>query len=528
MSNQDESTAAAKATGNTTRPLTGDEYLESLNDGREIWIYGERVENVATHPAFRNTARMVARLYDSLHDPARNQKLIVPTDTGSNGFTHAFFRAPYSVEELQAGADAITEWARMSYGWLGRSPDYKASFISTLGSNTEYYAPFQDNARRWYKEAQEKVLYFNHAIVNPPVDRNRPMEDVRDVYMHVEKETDGGLIMSGAKVVATGSAFCHHNFVGAAGPIPVQTKEFSAMFSVPMGTPGVKLICRPSYEFAATTTGSPFDNPLSSRLDENDSIFIFDKVFVPWENVFCYDVDKANEFYHGSGFIYRALLQGCIRLAVKLDFLCGLLVKGLEMTGSKDFRGVQTRIGEVITYRHLFWSLVHAMVNKPDVWSDGTVVPNVEAATVYRVMMADAYARVKEIFQQDLASALIYSNSNAVDWQVPELSKYLGEYARGSGGNSAEYRLKVMKLIWDALGTEFGSRHELYERNYAGSYELVRLDTYVAAEANGRIGQFVDFVESCMDEYDTKGWTVPDLINPGDFSVIRKPQSAGQ
>ena len=213
---------------------------------------------------------------------------------------------------------------------------------------------------------------------------------------------------------------------------------------------------------------------------------------------------------------------------MKLDFLCGLLVKGLEMTGSKDFRGVQTRIGEVITYRHLFWSLVHAMVNKPDVWSDGTVVPNVEAATVYRVMMADAYARVKEIFQQDLASALIYSNSNAVDWQVPELSKYLGEYARGSGGNSAEYRLKVMKLIWDALGTEFGSRHELYERNYAGSYELVRLDTYVAAEANGRIGQFVDFVESCMDEYDTKGWTVPDLINPGDFSVIRKPQSAGQ
>ena len=180
---------------------------------------------MATHPAFRNTARMVARLYDSLHDPSRNKKIVVPTDTGNNGITHAFFRAPYSVEDLQRGADAIAEWARMSYGWLGRSPDYKAGFLSTLGSNTEYYAPFQDNARRWYKEAQEKVLYFNHAIVNPPVDRNRPMEEVRDVYMHVEKEVDGGLIMSGAKVVATGSAFCHHNFVGIYGPSPFSAKN---------------------------------------------------------------------------------------------------------------------------------------------------------------------------------------------------------------------------------------------------------------------------------------------------------------
>ena len=528
MTIERESNASDKSTENTTRPFTGDEYLESLNDGREIWIYGERVENVATHPAFRNTARMMARLYDSLHDPARNQKLIVPTDTGNGGFTHAFFRAPYTIPELQAGADAVTEWARMSYGWLGRSPDYKASFISTLGSNTEYYAPFQDNARRWYKEAQEKVLYFNHAIVNPPVDRHLPMEDVRDVYMHVEKETDGGLIMSGAKVVATGSAFCHHNFIGTSSPIPVQTKEFSASFTVPMGTPGVKLICRPSYEFQATTTGSPFDNPLSSRMDENDSIFIFDKVFVPWENVFCYDVEKANGFLRGSGFVYRAMMQGCIRLAVKLDFLCGLLVKGLEMTGAKDFRGVQVRLGEVITYRHLFWSLVHAMVNKPDVWSDGTMVPNVEAATVYRVMMAGAYSKVKEIFQQDLASALIYTNSNAVDWQVPEVSEYLGKYARGSGGNSAEYRLKVVKLIWDALGSEFGSRHELYERNYAGGPELVRYETFVAAGASGRIDEFVGFVETCLDEYDTKGWTVPDLINPGEFSVMPKLQSQGR
>jgi aromatic ring hydroxylase len=494
-----------------SRPLTGAEYLDSLRDGREVWIYGERVEDVTEHPAFRNTARMVARLYDALHDPAKNKKLIVPTDTGSNGYTHAFFRAPYTVDQLQKGADACEEWSRLTYGWLGRSPDYKSSFLTTLGSNEEYYSPFQENAKRWYREAQEKVLYFNHAIINPPVDRNRPMEEVRDVYMHVERETDEGLIVSGAKVVATGSVFCHHNFVGSAGPLPVKEKDFAGMFSVPMGTPGVKLICRPSYEYAASKSGSPFDYPLSSRLDENDSIFIFDNVLVPWENVFGYDVNKANEFYHGSGFIYRALLQGCIRLAVKLDFACGLFLKGLEMTGAKDFRGVQTRIGEMITYRHLFWTCVRAMVRGAQPWTDGTMVPNVEAATVYRVMAGTIYPRVRELFQQDLASALIYSNSNAVDWDVPEIRQNLDQYVRGSNGKTAEERVKVMKLIWDAMGSEFGSRHELYERNYAGSHELVRVDAYMAATMSGQAESFMDMVDDCMSEYDTHGWTAEDL-----------------
>ncbi|MCU1620883.1 MAG: 4-hydroxyphenylacetate 3-hydroxylase [Modestobacter sp.] len=498
----------------TSRPQTGDEYLASLRDGREVWFGGERVKDVTSHPAFRNSTRMVARLYDALHDETKNEKLVVPTDTGNGSFTHAFYKAPYSVEQLQQGADACAEWAKLSYGWLGRSPDYKAGFLSTLGSNTEYYSPFQDNARRWYKEGQEKVLYFNHAIVNPPIDRNKAMESVKDVYMHVEKETDAGLVVSGAKVVATGSVLCQYNFIGNYSPTPIKTKEFSAMFAVPMDTPGVKVICRPSYEYNAAMTGSPFDNPLSSRLDENDSVFIFDNVLVPWENVFCYDPDKASEFYMGSGFIWRGLLQGCARFAVKLDFLCGVLLKSLEMTGTRDFRGVQTRIGELITYRHLFHSLVTAMVHGAQKWSDGTYVPNVEAATVYRVMGGQLYPRIRDIFQKDIASALIYTNSTAKDWDVAELRPYLDKYVRGSNGISAEERVKVLKLAWDAVGTDFGSRHELYERNYAGNHEQVQVDTYLGAQASGLVSDFVGFVDQCMSEYDTNGWTAPDLIDP--------------
>src|SRR5438309_8628410 len=113
-----ETSKTAPAVDKAVRPMTGAEYLESLRDGREIWLYGERVKDVTTHPGFRNTARMIARLYDALHDPARKDVLTIGTDTGSSGFTHRFYRATKNAEELVAARDAIAEWARVSYGWI--------------------------------------------------------------------------------------------------------------------------------------------------------------------------------------------------------------------------------------------------------------------------------------------------------------------------------------------------------------------------------------------------------------------------
>src|ERR1700716_1733626 len=98
-----------------SRPFTGPEFLESLRDGREVYIYGERVADVTTHPAFRNAAASVAELYDALHDAKTKDVLTAPTDTGSGGYTHKFFRAAHSREELMAQRDAIAEWARLSY-----------------------------------------------------------------------------------------------------------------------------------------------------------------------------------------------------------------------------------------------------------------------------------------------------------------------------------------------------------------------------------------------------------------------------
>ena len=505
------------------RPYTGDEYLESLRDGREIWIYGERVKDVTTHPAFRNTARMIARMYDALHDPARKSILTTETETGNDGFTHRFYKPSKNAQDLVAARNAIAEWAKVSYGWIGRSPDYKAAFLATLGANADFYTPYDENARRWYKRVTEEVSFVNHAIVNPPVDRDKPLDQVKDVYMHVVDETDAGVIVSGAKVVATTSSLTHFNFIANNGALPIKTKEFAFVCMVPTGAKGVKLLCRPSYEMTAATMGTPFDYPLSSRMDENDSILIFDKVFVPYEDVFAYgDIDKVNNFFPRSGFLPRFMFQGCTRLAVKMDFLAGLLLKGVEATGAKDFRGVQAAVGEVLAWRNLFWALTDAMARTPIPWTPGYVLPNLDYGLAYRVMASIAYPKIKEIIENTLASALIYLPSSALDFKVPELRPYLDQFVRGSNGYTAEDRVKLMKLLWDSIGSEFGGRHELYERNYFGSHESIRFETLMVSEATGAAARYKGFAEQCMAEYNLDGWTSPDLVSNDDVSVILK------
>jgi hypothetical protein len=123
------------------------------------------------------------------------------------------------------------------YGWLGRSPDYKAAFLNTLGANAEFYGKFADNARAWHKRGQEAVLYLNHALVNPPIDRNKPVEQVKDVYITIQKETDAGIYVSGAKVVATNSALTQYNFLGQNMGQEITDPAMVVMFIAPMNTP---------------------------------------------------------------------------------------------------------------------------------------------------------------------------------------------------------------------------------------------------------------------------------------------------
>jgi 4-hydroxyphenylacetate 3-monooxygenase len=180
------------------------------------------------------------------------------------------------------------------------------------------------------------------------------------------------------------------------------------------------------------------------------------------------------------------------------------------------------QIGEILNWRDMFWGLSDAMAKSPQPWVGDSVQPNVNYGLAYRTFMGIGYPRVKEIIQQTLGSGLIYLNSHASDWKNPDVRPYLDKYVRGSGGVEAIDRVKLLKLLWDAVGTEFGGRHELYERNYGGDHEAVRFQTLFAYQASGQADELKGYADQCMSEYDIDGWTRPDLINPSDLEILQR------
>ena len=228
------------------------------------------------------------------------------------------------------------------------------------------------------------------------------------------------------------------------------------------------------------------------------------------------DLEKLKIFFPQSGFLAGYQFQGCTRLSVKLDFLAGVLAKALRAAGSDEFRGNQALLGEVVAWRNLFWALTDAMAMNPTAWVNGAVLPNLQSGS----------SRVKEIVDKIVASSLIYLPSSAKDFKNPAIDRYLARYVRGSYGIDYKDRIKVMKLLWDAIGTEFGSRHELYERNYAGNHEDIRIQALWNARNSGTLDQMMALADLCMSEYDENGWTGPAWLDPDDVAYPGLPEEA--
>lgn len=491
-----------------TLPPTGAQHMDRLRDERRVFIDGARIRDITEHESMRNAVRSIARLYDALHDPSTKGTLCAPADTGPSALTHRAFRAARSREDLVATRDAIACWSRLTYGWMGRTPDYKASLTTTFGANAEFYGPFAENATRWYAKAQHELPYLAHAIANPPIDRHLPPAEIADIPVRVVRETDAGIFVSGAKVVATGAAMATHCFIGQTPNTASDDDAQATSFIVPIANPGLTLICRSSYEQVAARNGSPFDRPLSARFDENDAILTLDDAFIPWEDVLIHrDPERVRRFFPDSGFVNGFLFHGCTRLAVKLDFLCGLFARALQCTGGIEQRSKRALLGEMIALRHTFWSLSNAMASCPEPWAGGAVLPNKEAALAYCVLGPDSYPRLIDIVQKTIASGLIYLPSSAADLEHPETAALLERYVRGSGGIGHRPRIKVLKLLWDAIGSEFAGRHALYEQNYAGGWECIRLMVAGEATSTGRLRAMDELVDQCLADYNESGWT---------------------
>jgi 4-hydroxyphenylacetate 3-monooxygenase len=209
-----------------------------------------------------------------------------------------------------------------------------------------------------------------------------------------------------------------------------------------------------------------------------------------------------------SGFLNRYNFQSLTRLGVKLDFMCGLLARGLAANGTEEFRGVQAQFGEVIGWRNLVWAFVTAMALDPQPGAGDSVIPKTEYAAAARLFATLAWPRVKEIFELVLGGSPIVVPSSREDLKDPTLRPLLDRFYRGSESSALE-RIKLFKLIWDAIGTEFGGRHELYERNYSGNHEQMRVDLVDVTKRSDLMKKFTALVGQCMDEYDVDGWRVP-------------------
>ncbi|GAA3882297.1 4-hydroxyphenylacetate 3-hydroxylase N-terminal domain-containing protein [Leifsonia kafniensis] len=404
----------------------------------------------------------------------------------------------------------------MGFGWMGRSPDYKASLLTSLGADPEFFGQFADNARRWYTLTQEQVTHLGHAVVHPPVDRDKAADQVRDVFLHVEREVDGGVILSGAKVVATGAPTTQYVYVSHSGT-PITDDAFALTFFAPLDTPGVKLFARSSYEENAARTSTPFDSPLSSRLDENDAILIFDNAFIPWENFIAYGVEGMNKFEMNSGWPSRAIFQAATRMGVKLEFLAGALSLALDITGAGKRHGARAGLGEIISMRSAVNAMRDGMIeNAHPAWG-GTLDPDFNYGAAYATLAPGFFSRARQIIHTCVSSGLIYLNSSALDFENPEMRRLLDRFLRGSNGNTALDRSRTMKLLWDAVGSEFASRHELYELNYFGQPEFLRLGALDFAEQDGSLEIARDLARSAMDEHDLSGWTRSDMIGNEDI-----------
>lgn len=506
-------TAPAHQRWSSTLALTGPQYLDSLDDGRAIWIDGARVDRVPDHPAFRLPARTLADLYDSLHQGV--ETLTWTTERGA--LSHRAFRIAHTRQHLRERAEAMRIWAERHYGFLGRAPDYKGGLAQALAADPTWYGPFASNAQRWAERITDRVEFVNHVGVHPMVDRSKAPHELPDVNVRSVRERDDGFIVQGAKIIGTAAAFTHSNLVFSAAALPPGEKDRdqALVFFVPTGSPGLHVLCRRSYAAAATHA---FDHPLSARFDENDATLVFDDVFVPWENALVYrDVQKASEFFVRAQLVQNLMLHGAVRFATKVRFLVGLLLRMVETAGSADFRAVRVHIGEILGWLWTFEALVRDACEHPDPGPNGTLAPSHRTIFAARSLAPAVYPRIREAMLLLGAGGLMQLPSSAEDLRLHELRPFIDRYFRGTGVDG-EGRIKLWKLAWDAIGSEFGARHELFERTYAGSFDNVRIDNLFLAEHDGDRARCTDLVDRALSDYDLEGWKRAPWAGAGDGS----------
>jgi anthranilate 3-monooxygenase (FAD) / 4-hydroxyphenylacetate 3-monooxygenase len=448
---------------------SGADYLEGLRSRpREVWVGGERVANVADHPAFAAVARQLAALYDMQLEPAYADRL-TGTDPETGETCGISFLEARSPDDLRRRREGMRLWAEASFGLLGRSPDFMNATLLALWESRDFFAQdgqkFADHLDAYYRFVRKNDLFLSHALVTPQNDRTKASHELGDLHLRVTAEVEGGIIMNGARMIATLGPIADEILMYNLPGLKPGDEDHAVIFAIAADAPGLRQICREPYTLDGSR--SSFDHPLSTRFEENDALLVFNDVFVPWDRVFCYrNVKAAAEMYPRTSIRNHTAYQTNIRALAKMQLATGLAMAVARATGADSFLHVQQMLGECVCFvEHLKSGLARAEAEAERLPS-GSWRPALAPLHNLRIMMASAYPRVIEVLQTIGAGGFMLMPSGA-DFAVPELAGDTGKYYCGAKLSSLD-RVRLFKLAWDLAGEAFGQRLVQYERYYAG------------------------------------------------------------
>jgi len=452
---------------------TAEQYLDSLKDDRQIFIDGELVKDVTTDRRFAGAADTMAELLQLQHDPDFHDTLTYDSPSSGDrvGTSHI---EPKSPEDVRARGDAIKVWMDKTCGMLGRSPDYMNVMVSAWASAYEAFErpafDGRENVRNYYEYVRENDSVMTHVLVNPQVDRSRPAHlQESDIVLQIVDERDDGMVVRGARMVATLCALSNEMIVMPAG-VTWQTDErhkttnYAFGFAIPCSTPGLKFMCRPSV--AHTETGSPMDGPLSLRFDESDGVAIFEDVLVPWERVFLFRDEEAEHVIRArTGMGPHAMHQSVVRATSKAEFMMALTLALAKSTKIDEHNHVQVMLAETIAIAEFTNTCRVAAEAEAQETPFGTYAPGARHISVWQNMFWKFYNRQCEIVNTLGAGGLV---------GVPSFAELMGDAKEDvekyfqTASLDAPSRIKLNRLAYDASLSSFAGRQRLYEQYYSG------------------------------------------------------------
>ncbi len=451
---------------------TGAEVIEGLRDGRHVYVDGERVDDVTTDRRFVGGARTLAELYDMQHDPALSGEMVYRSPATGEQVGLSFVQVA-SREDLARRRTMVKHWHDRTFGMFGRAPDFINVMLAGYAAAPEHFGPYAENVRRYYELAREGDLVSTHSLTNPQVDRSRDVsEQEKDLAARAVEETDAGIVVRGARMLATLGAFSDELLVMPAPSYPLpeteEARKFAIAFAVPVATDGIRLICRPAV--VHQRAGSSLDFPLSSRLDETDCMVVFDDVLVPWERVFIYrDIEVFNSLYRVTGAGLHMAHQFTTKDLSKAEFMMALAFAMVRTTRVDMHLHVQGMLAELINYTEVVRSCLTASEVGAVPGPGGTVLPGSGPLDAVRFLYPQMFRRSCEIIQTVGAGGLFMVPSFAeLDGPVAE---DVERYFQAASADSRR-RIKLFRLAYDASLSSFSGRQQLYEKYFAG--DLVR------------------------------------------------------